>query len=207
MLLDNNLNTPIGVTGTSARGSEPTPDPDSLDAAAGSRRRVLQTGGRIQALDGQLYGVDGLPLTINVSSQSPDRLIGTDSAHDRSGTEVDRVRSSSSKYTFLSNALHNCRVSPSPVKLRRAFLKARKPCRASTGLALRRSPSWRGCGHSLSSQMTSSMLPGACGSWASTLSAFPSPSRYPSAEACMPGLFLRACQIRVAACMHILSGS
>ena len=70
VLLNNNLNTPISVTGTSARISESTPDPDTLDAAVGSRRKVLQTGGRIQAIDGQLYGVDGLPLTINVSPQA-----------------------------------------------------------------------------------------------------------------------------------------
>lgn len=70
VMLDNNLNTPIKMTGTSAQNLEPASNPDALDAASGGRRKALQTGGRIQAIDGQLYGVDGLPLTINVSLQA-----------------------------------------------------------------------------------------------------------------------------------------
>ena len=69
VLLDNNLNTPIKLTGTSAQNLGGASSSVGLDAASdksGSRRRALQTSGRIQAIDGQLYGVDGLPLTINV---------------------------------------------------------------------------------------------------------------------------------------------
>ena len=66
VLLNNNLNTPIKMTGALAQNLEPALNPNALEAASGGRRKVLQTGGRIQAIDGQLYGVDGLPLTINV---------------------------------------------------------------------------------------------------------------------------------------------
>ena len=70
VLLDNNLNTPIKMTGTSTETLGPVSTPNGLDTAPGSRRKVLQTGGRIQAVGGQLYGVDGLPLTINVRPQT-----------------------------------------------------------------------------------------------------------------------------------------
>ena len=70
VLLDNNLNTPISITGTSAHQSELAGSSHSPKAASGGMRALLQTNGRLQAHDGQLYGVDGLPLTINVSSQA-----------------------------------------------------------------------------------------------------------------------------------------
>lgn len=70
VLLDNNLNTPISITGTFSNQSELAASSDSPDAAVGGRRGLLQANGRLRANHGQLYGVDGLPLTINVRPQA-----------------------------------------------------------------------------------------------------------------------------------------